>query len=140
MVRDPDFDPEELVSALRKGLFPDDPAGLLAVYLFGSQVRQEGRPDSDLDLAFLGNRSPDSVATFELAQDLASVIGCDVDLVDLTRSSTVMRAQVIGTGKRIFTHDTTAVDSFEMYALSDYARLQEERRGAVTAFVDRYRD
>lgn len=39
-----------------------------------------------------------------------------------------MRAQVISTASAIFEADTVARATFEMYAYSAYARLNEERR------------
>lgn len=140
MVRPGGLVPEALLEPLLAGLFAEDPEALQAVYLFGSEARGEDRPDSDVDLAFLARSSPDPVRTFEAAQDLAAAIGRDVDLVDLARSSTVLRVQVIERGRRILTRDPLAAARFEMYALSDYARLQEERAEPLAAFVNRYRD
>jgi hypothetical protein len=51
-----------------------------------------------------------------------------VDLVDLRTASTVMRMQVLSAGICLDSLDDTARREFEMYAYSDYARLNEERR------------
>jgi len=110
---------------------------LVAVWLFGSAARDEMRADSDVDLAFLARRRLDPVAVFDAAQDLAIALGRDVDLVDLAQAPTVLRAQVVGRGRRLFASDATAADSFEMYTLSDYARLNEERREVLARFEGR---
>lgn len=102
-----------------------DPA---VVYRFGSTATGRARSDSDVDVAFFARPSPDPYDVFIAAQRIAAAIGRDVDLVDLGRGGDVMKAQVIGTGRRIFVGDEYAKDVFEMLALSGYARLNEERR------------
>jgi len=129
----------ELVDLLRRELPGSRNDGLVAVYRFGSTSRGQERPESDVDLAFLATSTPDPVTVFDAAQALAAALGRDVDLVDLSTASTVMRAQVVGAGTRIHTGDARAVACFEMYALSDYARLEEERAEAAAAFESRYR-
>lgn len=114
-------------------------AGLLGVWLFGSQARGAGRPDSDVDLAVLVRRPLPPEAVFEAAQDLALALRRDVDLVDLSRAPGVLRAQVVAGGRCLHAADPAAVAAFEMYALSDHARLAFERREAVAAFEERYR-
>ena len=110
----------------------------LAAYLFGSGASGALRDDSDVDLAVLARREFDPVALFDAAQRIAAVLRRDVDLVDLCRASTVMRAQVIANGRRL-TPASTEVETFEMLALSDYARLVEERRPVILAMQERYR-
>ena len=61
------------------------------------------------------------------AQELASLINREIDLVDLKNSSTVFKAQVVGTGKTLFCNNDTRRMYFEMYTLNDYALLNEER-------------
>lgn len=112
---------------------------LLAVYVFGSFSDGRARPDSDIDLAVLCERSLPPELVFDVAQELASALGRDVDLVDLRRASTVLRAQVVGTGRQLLDSVPTLTGEFEMYTLSDYARLNEERRGVREAFEERYR-
>ncbi len=109
------------------------------MYLFGSEAEGRARPDSDVDLAFLSERALDPVVVFDVAQDLATALHRDVDLVDLSRASTVLRAQVIGRGRVLHSGDARRVGEFEMYALSDYARLNEERARVMESFLERYR-
>ncbi len=107
-----------------RGHIPD----LVAIYQFGSQVRGDATPDSDIDLAILAKQPLPGERLFEFAQELAARLGRDVDLLDLKRASTVMRAQVIATGRVLDSTEDAARVEFEMYAYSDYARLNEERR------------
>ncbi len=105
--------------------------GLQAVYVFGSVAREQGRHDSDVDLAFLTGRAVDPVARWHVQERLASTLGRDVDLVDLQSASTVMRIQVIGEGLVLVDIDPSARAFFEAMALSDFSRLQDERKGIL---------
>jgi len=102
--------------------------GLIALYRFGSQAKGTARPGSDIDLAILSHEPVPNLRRFELAQDLAIRLHRDVDLVDLRTASTVMRMQVISTGECLVAPNESACREFEMYAYSDYVRLNEERR------------
>ena len=112
-----------LVEYIKKSI-PD----LIALYRFGSQAKGTARPDSDVDLAVLSRVALSELRRFELAQELATQLHRDVDLVDLRSASTVMRMQVISTGECLNAPGESARREFEMYAYSDYARLNEERR------------
>lgn len=70
-------DTEALISRLRETL-KERPDLHLAV-LFGSQARGKARPDSDLDLAVLGDR----LDSLSLARDLSLATDLEVDIVDL---------------------------------------------------------
>ncbi|MFZ3015118.1 MAG: nucleotidyltransferase domain-containing protein, partial [Nitrospira sp.] len=100
----------------------------IALYRFGSQANGNIRPESDVDLAVLACYPIPALRRFDLAQELAAQLHRDVDLVDLRSASTVMRMQVISTGECLDAQDEAAQREFEMYAYSDYARLNEERR------------
>lgn len=54
-----------------------------------------------------------------------------MDLVDLREGSTVMTAQIVSEGRRLLWRDEARCAAFEAHALSDYARLNEERRGIL---------
>ena len=101
--------------------------GLIALYRFGSQAKGTARRESDVDLAVLARDPIPNLRRFELTQELAVQLHRDVDLVDLRNASTVMRMQVLSTGTCLDTQDESARREFEMYAYSDYARLNEER-------------
>ena len=99
-----------------------------AVYLFGSVAGGSPREDSDIDIAFLPEIPCDPVEVFECANRLAFRFGRHVDLVDLGRASTVMRKEVLRTGLLLHESNPARRMEFEMLTLSDYARLNEERR------------
>ncbi len=99
---------------------------LLAVYAFGSRVQGTAGPASDLDLAVLVAGRADPMLLWELSQQLANVLGCDVDLLDLRAVSTVMQYQIITTGKVLWAKDAQAA-IFESFILSEKTALDEAR-------------
>ena len=125
---------QALVDKIRSEI-PD----VLAVYVFGSAATAELRPDSDLDLAVLCATPVPARQLWSLAQTLAVSAGRDVDLIDLELASTVMRAQVVSTGKRVFCANESACGAFEDRVYSDYARLNEERRHILDDIHERGR-
>lgn len=98
------------------------------IYLFGSAVRGNDHPQSDIDLAFLPVDACDPVEVFEMANRLAEVLGRHVDLIDLRRASTVMAKEVVTTGRVVAQADRRSRQEFEMLTLANYARLNEERQ------------
>ena len=116
---------ETIVRVLRERL-----DGLLGVYRFGS-TGAERRPDSDVDVAVLTERPVEPVRLFAVAQKLAAALGRDVDLLDLCAASTVMAAQVMARGERLYCTDAGRCGAFEARALSAYALLNEERAGIL---------
>jgi predicted nucleotidyltransferase len=101
---------------------------VVAIYLFGSAAAGQLRADSDIDLAVLPDTPVPVAQLWSLAQGLAVSAGRDVDLIDLQSVSTVMRAQVVSTGKRLYCADESLCNEFEDRVYADYARLNEERR------------
>ncbi|MCK5680308.1 nucleotidyltransferase domain-containing protein [bacterium] len=99
----------------------------LAIYRFGTWGTVDQRPDSDIDLAVLALSPLDSVACWNLAQQLASMAGRDVDLVDLLKASTVLRMQIVASGERFFCVSNNEAESFEDTVFSSYVRFNEER-------------
>jgi predicted nucleotidyltransferase len=116
--------------AIREILADSEP---LAVYVFGSTAMGRVRPDSDLDLAILAAKSISPHRLLESRLRLSESIGRDVDLIDLSASSTVLRKEVVGSGRLLYETDRVRREEFEMYALSDYARLNEEREPILIA-------
>ncbi len=108
-----------------------EPFAPIAIYVFGSHGTTSQHPASDIDIAFLPALPADPVRIFRIANQLSGVIGTEVDLVDLNHASTVFRKEVIRTGQAFHISDPVLLGRFEMYALSDYARLNEERHEII---------
>jgi predicted nucleotidyltransferase len=114
--------PEQGIIAALQAQLPT----LLAVYLFGSHAQGTAGPTSDLDLAVLVEGKLDPLRAWELAQELAAQVGCEVDLLDLRAASTVMQYQVITTGMRLWAKDAQAA-LFESAILSEKTALDTAR-------------
>ena len=109
----------------------------IVIYLFGSAARNELRKDSDIDIALLTEEEIDPYKCFMKAQELADIFNRDVDLVNLNTSSTVFKAQVVGTGKNIYCSDDTKRMYFEMRTFKSYAMLNEEREVILKKIKER---
>lgn len=109
---------EELLRA-----FPN----LLALYVFGTFATKYERKDSDIDLAILGQSPIDVIVLWNLAQQIASHVNKDVDLIDLATSSTIFRYQIITSGTRFYCSDIKQCDVIENDYMSMYLRFKEER-------------
>lgn len=115
-----------VVQHLRRAV-PD----LVAVYRFGSTARGESRPGSDTDLAVLASRRIAESTRFDIQEELASLIGTDVDLVDLSATTPVLAIQIVTDGQVLYDGDDVRRGAFEDRTFGDYARLNEERRGIL---------
>lgn len=113
--------------------FPD----IKAIYVFGSWGTQESTPRSDIDLALLLPRPLPIADCWELAQELAILAKRDVEVIDLLTTTTVMRAQIIAKGRRVFCAKKSECEEFEDLAFSTYARLNEERREILRDIQER---
>lgn len=109
------------------------------IYLFGSAVNGIFRSDSDIDIAYLSDKDISGYDLFMISQELADLLKRDVDLIDLRKASTVFKAQVVGTKKIIYCNDDLRRMNFEMYALKDYAKLNEERVEIIDKILKRGR-
>ena len=101
------------------------------IYLFGSSVKNTMREDSDIDIAFLSEKSVDPFDLFLLSQKLADLVGREVDLIDIKKATTVFQTQIISTGIVIYSRDEKKRAIFEMITYKSYARLNEEREEII---------
>jgi predicted nucleotidyltransferase len=101
---------------------------LIALILFGSYGTLYETPHSDLDLAVLAQSKIDTVALWNLSQEVAIAINRDVDLVDLRQASTIFQCEIFSTGNNIFCADENALIFFENMVFSMYIHLQELRQ------------
>lgn len=116
---------ETIKNFLIEHLSPD------VIYIFGSAAKDNMRPDSDIDIAFLSDTTHDAYDIFMLAQKLASLLHRDIDLVDLNRASTVFQMQVVSTGQVIYSKDEKKRILFETYVYKEYATLCEDREPII---------
>jgi predicted nucleotidyltransferase len=106
---------------------------LLAVYVCGSTAAGRNRMDCDVDIAILPTAPLQPLQLMALRNALSEQLMRDVDLVDLSRATTVLRKEVVLHGRLLLESDPRRRAEFEMYTLSDYARLNEERAPVLAA-------
>ncbi|VAW50620.1 hypothetical protein MNBD_GAMMA06-1693 [hydrothermal vent metagenome] len=98
-----------------------------AIYRYGSAGSVYERKDSDVDIAFLINRTVSFQEMSELSLSLAQLTSKDVDLHNMKDLPVTLRVQIIFYGVRIYCKDNVAAEAYDSYTLSDYVRLNEER-------------
>jgi predicted nucleotidyltransferase len=130
------MDRQAIQDVLRSRLAESD-ADVLCAYLFGSVARDEGRADSDLDVAVLLARDPPP--TLEglqtgLADALSEAAGRTVDLVVLNDAPPDLVHRVLRDGVLLLERDRSARIRFEVKARNEYfdllPYLQRYRRGS----------
>lgn len=110
----------------------------LAIHVFGSHVSGHEDERSDLDLAVLLPGYADPARLWNLSEALVSIVGCEVDLLDMRAASTVMQHQILMTGRRLMAKQPEA-DLFECYVLSEKTALDEARAGLLQDIITRGR-
>jgi uncharacterized protein len=110
---------------------------IAAAYLLGSAIRDELRPDSDIDIALLPVRGRviSSGDRLSLAADLEEIAGRPVDVGVLSTANLVYAKEAVAHGSVIFERDHAARARFAMLVLSMYASLQESRREVLHAYA-----
>jgi uncharacterized protein len=125
--------PAPLVQLLR-----DRIPRLQAVYAFGSRIRGDAGPDSDLDMAVLVDGYVDTGVLWTVSGDVADLARCPVDLLDFRAASTVMQYQVLMHGQRWWARDS-GVACYEAGVLSDKTELDRARSGVLADIEQRGR-
>jgi hypothetical protein len=69
----------------------------------------------------------------DLRFDLETLLGKEVDLINLRRVPTVLQEEVVVADGRIYDGDWFAAEEFEMLTLSYYQKLNEERAEIVSS-------
>lgn len=119
------LDRKTLITRIREAL-----PGTQAIFLFGSEVDGSANIDSDLDIAVLGASPFDRLDIWNLAATLASLLERDVDLIDLTRASSVMKFQIVNKGELLWQRDH-AGDVFTSSAQREYWDWEIIRRPII---------
>lgn len=118
------------------GVLKQYPA-ILAAYLHGSTAKGTARPDSDVDIALLPAPGQRLSLKFRLecGGELESILGCSVDLGELSTRNLIYAKEVIENGQEIFTTNRFQSDLFMATALAMYAELQQQRKEVLHAYT-----
>lgn len=110
---------------------------IIAIYVFGSTSKGTTNSESDIDIALLPKKPLVSWERWILSQRLAKLLNQEVDLVDLSMASTVLRMQIISSGKCLYEGNRKEKERFEDYVYSSYTRFNEERKAIIKDVQDR---
>ena len=108
-------------------------AGVVAVYLFGSQADGSAGIASDVDLAVLGEYPMAFAALIDLQLRFADELATRVDLVDLRTADAFLALDIIR-GERLFCRDAALADAYELFVMrraGDLEPFERERRRFV---------
>ncbi len=97
-------------------------------YLFGSAVRGEERPSSDLDVAVLCRPRPQPRELDRLTAELQEAAHRRVDLVVLDSAPPLLSHEVIATGRLLVCRDEAERVTFEVRANARYLDTAHLRR------------
>ncbi len=110
-----------------------------AIYLFGSYGTENEWADSDVDIALLLPHEvtikPLDPILLKCKDKLEILLRRDVDIVNVRKVSTVFQKEIIMTGRLLYCTDKYKVDEFEMYVLSFYQKLNEERAEIIDSII-----
>jgi predicted nucleotidyltransferase len=104
------------------------------LWVFGSRVRDDARPDSDLDLGVLFAPPQPLEAVLRLEDALEQAAHLKVQLVDAARTGPFVALEIVR-GERIYCRDSRAADEFELYVLrraGDLLPFERERVRMLT--------
>ena len=102
--------------------------GLKLVILFGSVITDNFIPNqSDIDIAFLSDKTISNVLRWDYQEVLAAELNCDVDLIDLATANDVLKFQIATTGKVLYKQESIEVEYFLDRIYLDYLQLNEDR-------------
>jgi len=114
---------EQIIATVRQAL-PD----VQAIYVFGSFGTPFFKADSDIDIAVMSVADLTPIKRWHATEEIAQLLNRNIDLIDIRQASTVMRFQIISTGKRIYCKTETECEIYEDYAYSSYIRFNDERK------------
>jgi len=95
--------------------------------LFGSVVKNNVHSESDIDIAILFERDISIDQILKIEDDLTSLLQNMSYIVNLNRSSPIIKMQVLRTGKKIFERKPGVYSKFFVRTLNEYDDLKRVR-------------
>lgn len=110
---------------------------ILAGYLLGSAVSNRMRPDSDLDIALLAyqGKTLSQQDLFDLAADLTTLAGRQVDLGVLSSQNLIYASEALLKGQRFYCTEPHQTDLEASTLLGMAMEFHSERREIVDAYT-----
>lgn len=102
----------------------------------GSFAKGTARPDSDVDVAALFDRTPDFMETLDLRERLSALLRRETDLVVLNDAGPIIGMQALKTGIRLFARKNE-YEEFFVRTLNEYDDLKRLRAPIEEAVLKR---
>jgi len=102
-----------------------------AIYIYGSIATGNETKNSDADIALRCYGEVPFQTRMSLVAQLQAKLKREVDLLDMSSVSTVMRMQVVSNGQRIYCADHDEAENYDDLVFLKYARFNEERAGIL---------
>lgn len=121
------------IETLIRSTLKPHPEVRLAI-LFGSLAVDQGRYNSDVDLAIDAGKPLEIETKMALIEELAELIGRPVDLIDLQTIGEPLLGQVLKHGKRLLGEDAPYAELIKRHVFDEadfmpyYRRILRERR------------
>jgi predicted nucleotidyltransferase len=113
--------------------------GLVAAVVFGSVARGQATPWSDVDIAVLCEGVLPLDEQLSLSADATSLLGRDVDVVDLRRVPIALRGQAVREGRELAVANRDAWTSFVTFATLEWLDFAPTYYRAIEAELARWR-
>ncbi len=110
-----------------------------AAWVFGSAANGHLHTGSDIDIAVMQEQRIGTDQHLALTEQLANALQRDVDLIDFSRSTSVMHQQILTTGQRILCRDALTVDNYEVFCLTEYLHFNARRQAQLRDVMQRGR-
>jgi len=110
---------------------------ILAAYLHGSTVKGTARAGSDVDIAVLPKAGEHITlkTRLECAGELESVLGCPVDIGELSTRNLIYAKEVVLGGQELFSRNPFESERFMATCLAMYSELQQQRKEVLDAYT-----
>ena len=109
-----------------------------AVYLFGSQVENKNRPDSDVDIAILmkpKDSEKDEIFKERVIVELSKILRKDIHPVIMNSAGEVLLRQIFSRGKCVQVNDSNQLAKFMIASLGRIAEFGYYRNIIQKGFV-----
>ncbi len=109
------------------------------ILMFGSRVRANVRPESDMDIALYGRKILSETEKIQLTPELCNILRTDdIDLVDLRTASPLLKNEVFKNYKILLQRDPMLLYRLELANLHEMKELEilyRIRRERLEGFV-----